>query len=90
MLLWRTDGWATMLGDKTPVPMGDSGCLPVAVARILQKAGSAEADSGVPDRAAWLVYGTINDAGRFTLPSDLTNCSVGEGDFHASAAAATS
>ena len=90
MLLWRADGWAAMLGDKAPVPMGDSGCLPVTAARILHKAGSAEADSSVPDRAAWLACGAINEAGRVVLPFDLTDCAVEECDFHASVAAATS
>ena len=89
MLLGRVDGWVAMLGDKMPVPMGDSGCLPIAAARILRKARSTEADSGVPNRAAWLACGTVNDASRVTLPPDPTDCSVGEGDFHAGAAAVT-
>ena len=80
MLLGRTDGWATMLGDKTPVPMGDSGCLPVTVVRILRKARFTEADNSVPDRATWLACGAVNDAGRVALPSDPTDCSVGEAD----------
>ena len=90
MLLRRADGWAAMLGDKAPVPMGDSGCLPVVAVGILHKAGSAEADSCMPDRAAWLAYGAINEAGRITLPSDPTDCAVEEGDFHASVAVAIS
>ena len=55
MLLQRTDGWAAMLGDNTSVPMGDNGCLPVEAASILHKARSAEADSGVLDRATGLL-----------------------------------
>ena len=90
MLLQRTDGWATMLGDKTPVPMGDSGCLPVVAARIFHKAGFAKADSGVLDRATWLACGAVNDAGQVTLPFDPTDCTNEEGDFHASAAATAS
>ena len=90
VLLRRADGWAAVLGDKAPVPMGDGGCLPIVVAGILHKAGSAKADSRMPDGAAWFACGTVNEAGRVTLPSDSTDCVVGKGDFHASAAAATS
>ena len=78
-----------MPGDKALVPVGDSGCLHVAAVSILHKAGSTEADSNVPDRATWLACGAINEAGRVTLSSDSTDCTVGEGDFHASAVAAT-
>ena len=90
MLLRRANGWATMLGDKASMPVGDSGCLPVTATRILHKAGSAEANSSMPDRAAWLVCGAINEVGRVALPSNPTDCAVREGDFHASTAAATS
>ena len=45
------------------VPVGDSGGLPVAAVRIFRIARSTEADSGVPDRAAWLAFGAVNDAG---------------------------
>ena len=69
--------------------MDDSGRLPVAAARILYKTRSAEADNGVPDRAAWLACGAINNAGQVTLPPDSTDCSIREGDFHASVAAVT-
>ena len=90
VLLRRADGWMAGLGDKAPVPMGDGGCLLVAATGILHKVGFAEANNGMPDRAAWLACGAVNEASRVTLPSDLTNCTVGKGDFHASAAAATS
>ena len=90
VLLRRADGWAAMLRDKAPVPMGDGGCHPIAAAGILHKAGSVEAESCVPDRTAWLACGTINEAGRVTLPPDPTDCTVEKGDFHASAVAATS
>ena len=90
MLLWMTDGRATMLGDKMLVPMGDSGCLPVAATSILHKVGSAEADNSVPDRATLLACGAVNHAGRVMLLPDPTDCVIGEGDFHAGAAAVTS
>ena len=90
VLLRRADGWMAGLGDKAPVPVGDGGCLPVVAAGILHKVGSTKADSCVPNRAAWLACGAVNEAGRVTLPSDLTDCTVGKGDFHASAVAATS
>ena len=90
MLLERTDGWIAMLRDKTLVSMGDSGCLPVAATSILHKAGFAEADSGVPDRAAWLACGAVNNAGRVTLPPDPIDCSVRDGDLHAGVAVVTS
>ena len=90
MLLRRTDGRAAMLRDKALMPMGESGCLLVAATSILHKAGSAEANSSVPDRATWLACGAVNNADRVTLPPNPTDCSVREGNFHASAAAATS
>ena len=77
-----------MLGNEASVPVGDSGGPPVAAARIFYITRSAEADNGVPDRVAWLACGAVDDVGRVTLPSDSTDCTVGEGDFHASAAAA--
>ena len=79
-----------MLGDEAPVPVGDSGCFPVAVVRIFRIARSTEAGSSVLDRVARLACDVVDDAGRVMLLSDLTNYIVGEGDFHASAAAATS
>ena len=57
---------------------------------ILHKVGSAEADGCMPNRAAWLACGVVDEAGRVTLPSDPTDCAIGKGDFCASAAAATS
>ena len=89
VFLRRADSWMVGLGDKAPVPMGDGGCLPVAAVGILHKAGSAEADSCMPDRAAWLPFGTVNEVGRVMLLSDPNDCTVGKGDFHASVAATT-
>ena len=63
MLFWGGNGWVAMLGDEAPVPVGDSGGLLVAAARIFRIARSAEADSGVPDRAAWFACGAVDNAG---------------------------
>ena len=73
-----------MLGYEMPVPVGDNGCLPVAAARIFHIARSAEADSGVPDRAAWFACSVVDDADRVTLLPDPPDRATGEGDFEPS------
>ena len=79
-----------MLGDKTPAPMRDGGCLPEDAVGVLHKSCPAIADSCVPEGATGPACCIVHEAGRIALPSDPTDCAARNGELYASVAAAAS
>ena len=79
-----------MLGDKTPAPMRDGGCLPEDAVGVLHKSCPAIADSCVPEGATRPACCTMHEAGRIALPFDPADCAARNGELCANAAAAIS